>query len=496
MKSPFSILPPDDSSKAGGSGASCSSVAVNIAEPRDLDGKRAFAGRAAVVTLGCAKNQVDSEVMIGVLRNTGFEIVNDLNHADIAVVNTCGFLESAVKESVDCVLELSKLKQSGSLRRLLVAGCMVERYKGDIRKALPEVDSFIALDGLLSVGQAALGTLDEGLRDILNEGARPYFLYDEKMPRHLASKRHMAYVKVAEGCNRPCAFCIIPQIRGAMRSRSIESIVREVSALSQQGVREINLVAQDLTAFGTDNGSGRLVDLLRAIDATDRELKNSPLWVRLLYAYPVGVDDELLSGIVELPTVCDYLDVPLQHSSEAVLKNMKRPIGRFGSRRFVEYVRATASKIKLRTTFIVGFPGESENDIRDLEEFVSEGHFESVGVFTYSPEQGTDAFSLKGQISEKEKRARRDRIMLAQQKVRVERNKEYIGAELDVLVEGPHEETDMLLSARTRFQAPEVDGSVLINDIAEGLGEVTAGHLGRVVITDVSGYDLVATLIS
>jgi ribosomal protein S12 methylthiotransferase len=484
MKSALSILPIDD-----GQSSRCSSVAVNINEPRPLDGTVAFSGRAAVVTLGCAKNQVDSEVMIGVLRNSGFEIVNDLKRADVAVVNTCGFLESAVKESVDCVLELSELKRSGSLRRLLVAGCMVERYKGDIRKALPEVDSFIALDGLLSVGQAALGT-DDSLRDILHEGARPYFLYDDTMPRHLASQRHMAYVKVSEGCNRPCAFCIIPQIRGAMRSRTIESIAREVQALGAQGVREINLVAQDLTSFGADKGE-RLVDLLRQLDAS-----KAAAWIRLLYAYPVGVDDELLSAIVELPTVCDYLDVPLQHSSEEVLRAMKRPIGRFGSRRFVEYVRATAPAIKLRTTFIVGFPGETEDDIKDLEAFVTDGHFESVGVFTYSPEPGTAAHDLTGQISEKEKRARRDRVMLAQQKVRVARNQEYIGKRIEVLVEGPHEETDMLLSARTRFQAPEVDGSVLINDVAEGLGGVESGHLGGVEITEISGYDLVGTLVS
>jgi ribosomal protein S12 methylthiotransferase len=484
MKSPLAIIPAD-----GEQPSSCSSVAVNISEPQNVEGGRAFAGRAAIVTLGCAKNQVDSEVMIGVLRNTGFEIVNELAHADVAVVNTCGFLESAVKESVDCVLELSELKKSGSLRRLLVAGCMVERYKGDIRKALPEVDSFISLDGLLSVGQAALGA-DEALRDILHEGARPYFLYDETMPRHLASKRHMAYVKVSEGCNRPCAFCIIPQIRGGMRSRTVDSIVREVQALGAQGVREMNLVAQDLTAFGTDRGDSRLVDLLRAIDAS-----KAAAWVRLLYAYPVGVDDELLRAIVELPSVCDYLDVPLQHASETVLKNMKRPIGRFGSRRFVEYVRQTAPEIKLRTTFIVGFPGETEADVQDLESFVKDGHFESVGVFTYSPEQGTAAYDLKDQIPDKEKRARRDRIMLAQQKVRVQRNQEYIGNELEVLVEGPHEETELLLSARSRFQAPEVDGSVLVNDIGEGLGEVPAGHLGRVIVTEVSGYDLVGTLL-
>ncbi|MEY4668251.1 MAG: hypothetical protein RL518_950 [Pseudomonadota bacterium] len=481
--SALSILP------LGDQPAKSCSVAVNITAPQPREGK-AFAGRAAIVTLGCAKNQVDSEVMIGVLRNTGFEIVNDLSRADIAVVNTCGFLESAVKESVDCVLELSELKKSGSLRRLLVAGCMVERYKGDIRKALPEVDSFIALDGLLSVGQAALGE-DDSLRDILHEGSRPYFLYDETMPRHLASRSHMAYVKVSEGCNRPCAFCIIPQIRGSMRSRTVESITREVQALGAQGVKEINLVAQDLTAYGTDTGNARLVDLLRSLDAAQ-----AARWVRLLYAYPVGVDDELLSAITELPSVCKYLDVPLQHASESVLKMMKRPIGRFGSRRFVEYVRSQAPTIKLRTTFIVGFPGETEADVAELEKFVAEGHFESVGVFTYSPEQGTAAFDMKDQISEKEKRVRRDRIMLAQQKVRIARNDEYIGQEFEVLVEGPHEETDMLLTARTRFQAPEVDGTVLINDVVEGLGEVEPGHLGRVKITEISGYDLVGTLVA
>jgi ribosomal protein S12 methylthiotransferase len=485
MTSALSILPLEDS----GEQKSCS-VAVNITEPRDLEGKATFIGRAAVVTLGCAKNQVDSEVMVGVLRNTGFEIVNDLSRADVAVINTCGFLESAVKESVDCVLEMSELKKSGSLRRLIVAGCMVERYKGDIRKALPEVDSFISLDGLLGVGEAAVGDTGE-LRDMLNEAGRPYFLYDDTMPRHLASKPHMAYVKVSEGCNRPCTFCIIPQIRGVMRSRSIESVVREVASLGSQGVKEINLVAQDLTAYGTDLGGGRLVDLLRQLDKAE-----TMKWIRLLYAYPVGVDDELLDAIVQLPSVCNYLDVPLQHSSERILKEMKRPIGRFGSRRFVEYVRGRTPEVKLRTTFIVGFPGETEEDIADLERFIADGHFESVGVFTYSPEQGTPAFDLKGQVSEKEKKSRRDRLMLAQQRVRTERNKEYIGKELEVLVEGPHEETDMLWSGRTRFQAPEVDGTVLINDIKESCTNgVGSGHLGKVIITDVSGYDLVGELV-
>lgn len=485
-KSPLTILPLEGESKA----PACS-VAVNITEPQSVDGAKSFRGRAAIVTLGCAKNQVDSEVMVGVLRNTGFEIVNDLSHADVAVVNTCGFLESAVKESVDCVLEMSELKKSGSLRKLIVAGCMVERYKGDIRKALPEVDTFISLDGLLSVGEAAVGE-GEGLRDILHEASRPYFLYDETMPRHLASRPHFAYVKVSEGCNRPCTFCIIPKIRGAMRSRTVDSVVREVTALGALGVKEVNLVAQDLTAYGGDLQGARLVDLLRKLDAT-----KAVNWIRLLYAYPVGVDDELLDAIVQLPSICNYLDVPLQHASERVLKDMKRPVGRFGSRRFVEYVRSRAPEIKIRTTFIVGFPGETEEDVRDLEALVAEGHFESVGVFTYSPEEGTPAADMKGGVSDKEKRARRDRIMLAQQRVRAAANQHYINQELDVLVEGPHEETDMLWVARTSFQAPEVDGSILINDVRPDLAaKVAAGHFGRVRVSEISGYDLVGELIA
>lgn len=484
MKSSLSILSSDQTQSN-----SCGSVAVNISDPLGKDTDKRFAGRAAVVTLGCAKNQVDSEVMIGVLRNSGFEIVNDLAHADVAVINTCGFLESAVKESVDCVLELSELRKSGSLRKLLVAGCMVERYKGDIRAALPEVDAFIGIDGLLDVGRLANQT-DQIVQDVLREGSRPYFIYDETMPRHLASQPHMAYVKISEGCNRPCAFCIIPRIRGEMRSRSIESIRREVSALGAQGVKEINLVAQDLTAFGSDSSGENLESLLRVLDSD-----SAVSWIRLLYAYPVGVTESLLKSIVELPRVCNYLDVPLQHASERVLKAMRRPIGRFGSRRFVNWVREVSPEIKLRTTFIVGFPGETEEDVRELESFVAEGHFESVGVFTYSPEEGTVAHAMSDEISQEEKEARRERVMLAQQGVRVTRNDEYIGSRLPVLVEGMHEDTDLLLVGRSPFQAPEVDGSIVINDVSEGLEGVSAGHLGLVEISEVSGYDLIGTLV-
>ena len=470
-------------------GPSCGTVAVNISEPVGVDGAKKFAGRAAVVTLGCAKNQVDSEVMIGVLRTAGFEIVNDLAHADVAVINTCGFLESAVKESVDCVLELSELKKSGSLRRLLVAGCMVERYKGDIRSALPEVDAFIGIDGLLDVGSLAQDS-EDAMHAALREGGRPYFIYDDTMPRHLSSQSHTAYVKVSEGCNRPCAFCIIPQLRGGMRSRTIESIRNEVRALGAQGVREINLVAQDLTSYGSDRDNENLEELLKALDSD-----GAVDWIRLLYAYPVGVTESLLKTIVALPRVCNYLDVPLQHASERVLKAMRRPIGRFGSRRFVKWVKEVAPEIKIRTTFIVGFPGEREEDVAELEAFIREGDFESVGVFTFSPEEGTAAFEMGDNVSEEEKETRRERIMIAQQQVRMDRNSEYVGQELAILVEGTHEDTDLLLVGRAVFQAPEVDGSILINDVSGELKDISAGHIGLVEVTEVSGYDLVGKLV-
>lgn len=449
-----------------------------------------FSGRAAVITLGCAKNQVDSEVMIGVLKNRGYEIVDDVARADVAVVNTCGFLESAVKESIDRVLDLSELKRKGSLRKLIVAGCMVERYKGDLRSALPEADAFLTTDQLLEVGRAVSN--DDHFSEVLDSASRPYFLYDESTPRFRSGNPHFAYIKISEGCNRPCTFCIIPKIRGAMRSRSIDSVVREVELLGQQGVSEVNLVAQDLTNFGVDTGGGDLVALLRKLDAA-----KAVKWIRLLYAYPVGVTEELLDTIMELDSVCKYIDIPLQHSSLSILKAMKRPLGRLAPRPVVDFIKTRAPEIQIRTTFIVGFPGETKEDVNDLASFVGEGHFSSVGVFTYSREQGTPSYDIAGHRSEKEKRTAREKVMLSQQKVALARAESLIGKEFPVLVEGTHEDTDLLLSARTDFQAPEVDGCVMINDIAESItGDVSVGHFGRVLITETSGYDLVGKLIA
>lgn len=464
-------------------------------------GAAKFQGKAAVITLGCAKNHVDSEVMLGVLKKRGFEIVSDVSNADVAIVNTCGFLQSSVQESIDCVLEIAEHKKTGRLRRLVVAGCMVERYNGSIEDELPEVDAFIGVNDILKVGNVAILDSSENAsegesqqEDFLTGAARPYFLYDDTTPRQLDTVPHSAWVKISEGCNRPCTFCIIPQIRGPMRSRQLDSVVREVAELASQGVKEVNLVAQDLTDFGSDYGSeagkSNISNLLRALDEKTR-IK----WIRLLYAYPLGINEELLRSIRDLPSVCNYLDVPLQHASERILRDMKRPLGRYSPRGVVDLIKKTAPEIAVRTTFIVGFPGETDKDVLELEQFVRESDFSSVGVFCYSKEQGTPSFNLPGHISEKEKNARREQIMLAQQESQSKRLSRFVGQRIEVLVDGLHEETELLFTARARFQAPEVDGMVIINDADTEAGTIQAGSFCQVEITEVAGYDLVGKVV-
>lgn len=470
---------------------SCSAASPSmLQESTDILPSPEFRGCAAVVTLGCAKNHVDSEVILGVLGNFGYQVVKDLNLADVVVVNTCGFLESAVKESIDTVLDVAELRRTARLRKLIVAGCAVSRYGADLEKALPEVDCFLSTDELMDVGKAASGQLSKEL----GAAARPYFLYDDSSPRVLATPGHFAYIKVAEGCDRPCAFCIIPKIRGSFRARTVESVVSEVRALSARGVREFNLVAQDLTSYADPASGKKLVNLLRELDANLEKH-----WVRLLYAYPVGVDAELLHTIEECPSITEYFDIPLQHASEAVLKRMLRPVGRYSPRSITEFIRKTAPSIAIRTTFITGFPGETEQDVKELEQFVAEGHFENVGVFTYSAEVGTPAGSMADQIPEELKEERRARIMLAQKEVVRQRLQGRIGAHFEVLVEGAHTDTDLLTVGRTRFQAPEVDGTIIINELAADLenssavsGMLAPGTLVDCIVTATAEYDMVA----
>lgn len=449
--------------------------------------KSPFRGRAAIITLGCAKNQVDSEVMLGVMMQNGYEIVTDTSQAEVIIVNTCGFLESSVKESVDRILEAAELKEKGRCRQLLVAGCMVERYRSELLASLPEVDSFVSVDEILKVADIAAGKMES----VLDRAARPYFLYDDTMPRYLSTASHTAYVKISDGCNRPCAFCIIPRLRGAMRSRAPQSVIDEVRALGQRGVREVNLIAQDLTAYGSDLESpAKLSELLYSLDKL-----NAVEWIRLLYAYPIGVDDRLIQAIRDIPSVVEYLDIPLQHSSDNVLRAMRRPLGQYSPRSIVDKIKSQAAEIKIRTTFIVGFPGETEEDVRDLESFIEEGHFEQLGVFKYSREAQTPADAMLGQISDREKESRYKRLMKAQQRALSKQLDTYVGQQLEVMIEGPHEESELLLRARTRFQAPDIDNIVIVNDIDPQFGEVKVGQIGQLEVTEISGYDLVGRLL-
>lgn len=483
MKKSLSII-----EEATKSLACSASVSLNVHVPDDPTSKGTFVGKAAMITLGCAKNQVDSEVMLGVLQNRGFEIVSDYADADLAVINTCGFLESSVTESINAILEVSEAKIQGRLKKIIVAGCAVERYKDDLKKTLPEVDAFILTSDLLKVADAT----DESVVQVnLSAAERPYFLYDETMPRHLSTKSHMAYVKISEGCNRPCTFCIIPKIRGNMRSRSIESIRNEIRALGSNGVKEVILVAQDLTSFGLDTKNGRLADLIKQL-----EEDNSVDWIRLLYAYPIGTDELLLDAILSSKSVVNYIDIPLQHSSESVLKLMKRPIGRYSPRSIVKLIKERAPEIKIRTTFIVGFPGETKEDIEDLLQFISEGHFTNVGVFTYSKEKGAESFSFIGHISKVEKEKRRNAVMQAQQEIAFKFNEQIVGTTQKVLIEGTHEDTDLLLVGRTYWQAPEVDGAVIINDSDIAIHNCLPGTFADVLITEASGYDLIGKIIA
>lgn len=442
---------------------------------------------AAVVNLGCAKNAVDSEVIVGILHKAGYRISSKLEDSDLVVVNTCGFIESAVTENIDYILELAEYKLTGRLKRLVVVGCLVQRYGNELAKALPEVDIFLP--------GSEIGRIDLAIKDHYTLLTRPLaeepYLYDDLAPRILSKANGSAYVKIAEGCNRLCGFCIIPKLRGRYRSRRLASVVDEISNLAAKGVREINLVAQDTTAFGSEHGDFDLVDLLTSIDR-----KCLVDWVRILYAYPLGVSDRLLDAMVELPSVCNYLDLPLQHVSDRILSAMARPRGKYSTRPLVEHIRRHAPSLCLRTTFIVGFPGETDDDVRELERFVAEGHFLNLGVFPYSAEEGTSAFALADKISLQEKNDRVERIMLAQQGVNRKHLKEYVGQKLDVLLEGVHPESDLLLQARTRFQAPEVDGVVIINELDDDSKEPKIGHIYPLEISDVVGYDLVGRLIT
>ena len=471
--------------------------------------------KVGFVSLGCPKNLVDSEVMMGMLTQAGAQLTQRTEDADVIVVNTCSFIDSAQQESVNTILEMARHKAEGRAKKLVVAGCLVERYRDEIRKNIPEVDAVVGtgeLERILAAAGVApaqdpsspfkiLNSRPEGdAREAQGRFSReawdgaiadlPNYLYDETTPRVLATPKHTAYIKIAEGCDHPCTFCIIPQLRGKFRSRRFESVIAEAERLARQGVREITLIGQDTTCYGEDfdlkDGLALLLEKLAGIE----DLR----WVRFLYAYPNKITTRLLETIAAHEKICSYVDVPLQHASASVLKRMKRGGGADVFLRTIEKMRRIIPDVTLRTSFIVGFPGETEKEFEELCDFVREAQFDWMGAFSYSDQEGARAYDLEKKLPAKEIERRRKRLMQIQKSISKKRKKAWVGKEVDLLLEGTSEETDLLLEGRAAMHAPEIDGKVLVNDFPEGV-EPEFGKFYRCEITEAHEYDVVARVI-
>lgn len=447
--------------------------------------------KLGMVSLGCPKNLVDSEVMMGLLSREGYETTPDPAAAEVLIVNTCGFIDSARQESIDTILEMAQLKKQGNVERLVVAGCLVERYREELQKEIPEIDACIGVNQIADVLSVVRGNGSRNGRvplPVYSDGASApeLYLYNETTPRLRATAPYTAYVKIAEGCDHTCAFCIIPRLRGVFRSRSPESIIREVEILVAQGVREIVLISQDTTNYGADlgldNGLARLVKSLAGIAGVD--------WLRFLYCYPTNITDELLKVVRQHDNVCSYFDIPLQHASRRILARMRRGGSRDHYERMIERIRRRVPGAAIRTTFITGFPGERDEDFEELIDFIRAVEFERVGVFTYSDEEGSFAAQLDDKVRLDLAQRRRDRLMREQARISGRKNRSLIGSNIRVLLEGRSKESDLLLEGRMESQAPEIDGSVLINDVPEGF-DSRPGDFVRVEITEAHDYDLV-----
>jgi ribosomal protein S12 methylthiotransferase len=447
--------------------------------------------KVGFVSLGCPKNLVDSEVMMGQLKAAGYEITNNAEEAETVVVNTCGFIESAKQESIDAILEATSLKEEGKAKRIVVAGCLVERYRDDLMKELPEVDAFIGTNEVSRILEAADATKNFRELPLLPIGNKSAtYLYDFDTPRYRATDSYTAFIKIAEGCDRPCAFCSIPSMRGSFRSRRFGSILKEAEDLAKQGVREVVLIAQDSSRFGEDLGEvDALAKLIRALgEIEDLE------WIRVMYAYPTHISDAFLAAIAETPKAVKYLDMPLQHASRNVLKLMKRGGTRESLEKLIWRVREKVPGITIRTTFITGFPGETEEDFEELMAFVRNCEFDNVGVFTYSDEEGTPAFDLPNKVDARIAKRRRASLMKEQAKISKRKNKEKIGKTFRVLFEGYSQESDLLFQGRLEGQAQEIDGYILINDMPENL-KPKIGEFYNVRITQAHDYDLIGEII-
>jgi ribosomal protein S12 methylthiotransferase len=487
--------------------------------------------KVGFVSLGCPKNLVDSEVMMGMLQSGGASITSRAEDADVIVVNTCSFIDTAKQESVNTILEMAQHKTAGKARKLVVAGCLVERYRDEIQKNIPEVDAVVGtgeLDHILAAAGIHAGATPEQNNSpfvILNSSSAsqnlksgiasraegvareqsgrfsrsewdgaiadlPNYLYDETTPRVLATPRASAYIKIAEGCDHPCGFCIIPQLRGKFRSRHFESVVAEAERLAKSGVREITLIGQDTTCYGEDLGLKDGLALLLERLAKIQELR----WVRFLYAYPNKITGKMLETIAANEKICSYIDVPLQHASTATLKRMKRGAGAEIFLKSIQKMRRVIPNLTLRTSFIVGFPGETEEDFAELCDFVKAAEFDWLGVFSYSDEEGSAAFHFGDKVSQRTIESRRRKLMQIQKQISKRNKRKLVGRRFDVLALGPSEETDLLWEGRTEMHAPEIDGKLFINDFGHR-EELTAGEFYRCEITEAHEYDLVAKIV-
>ncbi len=442
--------------------------------------------KVGFVSLGCPKNLVDSEVMMGVLARDGYELTPRADEADVLVVNTCSFIEPAQKESVDAILEMAEHKKFGSAKKLIVAGCLVERYRDQILEQIPEVDAVVGTGEVERILEAVHGDLR------VLPAEPPAFLYHDLTPRILTTPKHAAYIKIAEGCDHPCTFCIIPQLRGKFRSRRFESVVREAENLAANGTREITLIGQDTTSYGEDlDLRDGLAQLLAGL-ANIEEL----LWVRFLYAYPNRVTQNLLDTLAAHPRLAKYMDLPLQHASRNVLARMKRGSHGAAFCKLLERIRSTIPGVTLRTSFIVGFPGETEKDFEELCDFVRVGQFDWLGVFEYSDVDHADSFALDGKVEQDVITDRRNRLMAIQKKISRERLRAWRGRTETALLEGPSKDNPMVWEARLQGMAPEIDGKVYLTDI-----EVADGHLGdtgdavRIEISKTDAYDLIGKVV-
>jgi len=433
-----------------------------------------------MMTLGCPKNRVDSEVMLGTLSKKGYALVDDPASAEVIVVNTCAFIGPAKQESIDNILELAEYKKSGACNTLVVTGCLTQRYPGELQQEFPEVDHFLGTSAYAQIGD--LLAAEASPRAVIPD---PDYIHDSKTPRVNSSPAYTAYLKISEGCDNACAFCIIPTLRGGQRSRPIADIVAEAGKLARDGVVELNLVAQDLTAYGHDlPGKPKLHDLLKALCQVDVR------WIRLHYAYPRVFPDELVEVMATEPKIARYLDMPVQHASDKLLLSMKRGRDSVFLKKLLEKLRARVPGLVMRTSLIVGLPGETEEDFELLKTFVKEQRFERLGVFQYSDEEGTAAYDIQPKVPKRTIERQWREIMAIQKRINREQNKKLVGQRIQVLVTGTPEETKDLLVGRHEGQAPDIDGQVYIND-----GLAYPGEIVTVEVTEAHDYDLVGRVV-